>query len=74
MEEINKESIEDTWFRYEALVCDDCKERMRPYGEKIAAALNDGRKPRMRDVIRLQGCLCGCCTQAIYDKKFGRPQ
>lgn len=71
MEEINKEKINDTFMQYEGLVCDECKERMRPLGKKIADALNEGKPPRMRDVIKLQGCLCGSCTRAIYNKKFG---
>lgn len=69
---IDRVTMDNVWGEYGPLICDGCKEAMKPLGQKIADRLNKGKQPRMRDVIKLQSSLCPSCFKKVYAKKVGR--
>ena len=69
--DLSDENTKTIMDEYGSMLCDECRGALTTYGTAVTERLNDGKKPRMRDMQKLLNALCPVCYGAILRKKVG---
>lgn len=66
----SNEHISAVFGEYGGLLCNECRDKLTTNGQPIADALNEGRRPQTRHLLKLLRSLCPVCEARIAAKKL----